>query len=346
MTVNGDKTIRQGDPIGPGGDRIGQLIRSAGQREAVADDRTDRVQQNVHRVWRQTIAPRTRRFPTLRLPVWFALPVAAAAAILIAVTVGIWPGLGGQRAEFARFNVLRGEVFAFDSQAQPIGDLKNVALGAGFAVETGLKGKAALSLASGHSVRFDHATRVVLAANDELILERGAIYLDSGPGHKQESIRIKTPFGVARDIGTQFELRLLDSALRVRVREGRVELDPVPEISTRDYEVSVGSELTLDSTGKSSQQEISIYGSTWDWTSDLSPGFVLEGRTLDDFLAWISRENGWRLRYSDPAIELSAAGNVLHGSIEDLYAKQALEAVLLVTGIEYQLQDGMLTVGI
>ncbi len=339
MTVNDDKTIRQGD-------RIGQLIRSAGPREAVADDRMDRVRQNVHETWRQTIAPRTWRFPTLRLTSWFALPVAAAAAILITVTVGIWPGLGGQGAEFARFDVLRGEVIAFDSQARRIDDLENVTLGAGFAVETGSEGRAALSLTSGHSIRFDHATRVVLAANDELILERGAIYLDSGVGRNRQSIRIETPFGVARDIGTQFELRLLDSSLRLRVREGRVQLASVPEITTQDYDVPVGGELTLYSTGSSAQREIPVYGPAWEWTSDLAPGFMLEGRTLDDFLAWITRENGWRLRYSDPAIELSAAGNILHGSIEDLYAEQALEAVLLVTGIDYRLQDGILTVGI
>lgn len=346
MMRDDDKTIRQGDSNGSVGDRIGQLIRSAGPREAVAQDRMVRVRNSVHGAWHQAVAKPERRPLMPNLSLWFTVPVAATAAIVVAVTLGIWINMAGQPTSFGNIDVVRGQVTAFDAENRSVGDPTSVLLGAGYAVETGPNGRAALSLASGHSIRFDNDTRLVLASNDELILERGAIYLDSGLGARHESLRIDTPFGVARDVGTQYELRLLASAMRVRVREGLVKLDATSSVDDGEFDVAVGSELTLDGEGNSSQREIPVHGSIWGWTTELAPTFELEGRSLDDFLAWISRENGWKLVYSDPVIEMSAGGNVLHGSLDDLYAEEALEAVLLVTGIDFRLQDGVLTVGV
>ncbi len=348
MTHDDEKTIRQGDSSGSFGDPIGQLIRSSGPREAVASDRMERVRDSVHTAWRKAVAPPERRRLALPLARWFAIPVTAmaTAAIVVAVIIGIWPDTGIPPAELARFDVIRGQVRVFDAEARALGDLISSPLGAGYTVETGPDGKAAVSLASGHMIRFDRDTRLVLAAHDQLILERGAVYLDSGVGTDRKSIPIHTPFGVARDVGTQFEVRLMDSVVRLRVREGLVEFDTTPEIAVRNFEVSPGSELTLDTVGNSSQRDIPVYGPDWDWTADLAPTFEIENRSLADFLDWISRENGWQLHYSDPVMESSATGIVLHGSIDNVHARQALDAVLLVTGVGYELQDGMLTVGI
>ena len=346
MMRDDDKTIRQGDSNGSASDRIGQLIRSAGPREAVAQDRMVRVRNSVHGAWHKAVAKPKRRPLMASLSLWFTVPGAATAAIVVAVTLGIWFNMADQPTDLARFDVARGQVTVFDAEARSLGSVISESLGVGYAVETGPDGRATISLVNGHSIRFDYDTRLVLANNDELVLERGAIYLDSGLSPKRQPIRIDTPFGVARDVGTQFELRLLESAMRVRVREGLVEFDATSSINDEEFDITVGKELTLDRAGNSSQREIPVHGSIWGWTSDLAPTFELEGRTLDNFLKWISRENGWKLVFSDPVIELSAAGNVLHGSIENLYAEEALEAVLLVTGIDFRLQDGVLTVGI
>ena len=56
----------------------------------------------------------------------------------------------------------------------------------------------------------------------EIELSAGAVYIDTG----SESARfaVRTPLATARDLGTQFEVRLLDDTLRLRVRSGIVEL--------------------------------------------------------------------------------------------------------------------------
>ncbi len=59
------------------------------------------------------------------------------------------------------------------------------------------------------------------------------------------SIEIRTALGTARDVGTRFEVRLGDGALRVRVRDGVVEVDHAGET----HEAGAGAELTLDAAG-------------------------------------------------------------------------------------------------
>ena len=51
---------------------------------------------------------------------------------------------------------------------------------------------------------------------------------------------IRTPLGDIRDLGTAFEVRLRDETLRVRVREGRVDL--------RGAVAEAGTELIADRT--------------------------------------------------------------------------------------------------
>src|SRR4030095_4983587 len=61
-----------------------------------------------------------------------------------------------------------------------------------------------------------------------LSLARGALYLDSshrtGP---PETVEIVARGSVIRDVGTRYEVRLSDEELRVRVRDGRVEVQSV-----------------------------------------------------------------------------------------------------------------------
>ena len=56
------------------------------------------------------------------------------------------------------------------------------------------------------------------------MIERGALYVDAGTGAPGDSrLAIETPAGILLHVGTQYEVRLDGSDVRVRVREGRVE---------------------------------------------------------------------------------------------------------------------------
>ena len=91
-------------------------------------------------------------------------------------------------------------------------------------METSNNGRAAFVLTGGVSVRLDQDTAIVLDGHSEVTLERGAAYVDSGgepSAAVSEALEIKTPFGSVRHVGTQFEVRLQESLLRVGFARAR-----------------------------------------------------------------------------------------------------------------------------
>ncbi len=87
-------------------------------------------------------------------------------------------------------------------------------------------GTLAMTLTSGVHLRLDASSTARLDSATDVVLERGAVYVDSAGAHPTQPdaspISIHTPAGLVRDIGTQFEVRLDDAGLRIRVRDGEV----------------------------------------------------------------------------------------------------------------------------
>jgi len=173
-----------------------------------------------------------------------------------------------------------------------------------------------------------------------LVLDRGAIYVDSGGEPGARSLAVHTPWGIARDIGTRFEVRLHGSALRVRVRDGLVRLSQ----DRQSHDANPGEELTLDGNGSVGRRSVPVFGAEWAWAFALARPFDLEGRSLRDFLNWIAGENGWRLRFADSAVEQKSLTTILHGSILGLTPIEALAAVLPTSGVEHSLRNGVLLI--
>ena len=176
------------------------------------------------------------------------------------------------------------------------------------------------------SFRLDEDSRVLQVSPSEIRLERGAVYVDSRMG----IVVIHTPFGTVREIGTRFEVRLLESALRVRVREGAVLAEA--------HRVEAGTELILREDGSVARQPTAAWGPEWSWVLKAAPPLQIEGLTLKDFLDRVSRETGWTVRYEDP----KAGEIVLHGNVGDLAPDQALEIVLPGAGLDHEVVDGVL----
>jgi ferric-dicitrate binding protein FerR (iron transport regulator) len=150
---------------------------------------------------------------------------------------------------------------------------------------------------------------------------------------------VRTPLATARDIGTRFEVRLLDSGMRVRVRGGLVRL----EHRGATYEATPGVELTATA-GILQRRVAALHGPEWDWTLRVSPPFALEGRTLGSFLQWVEREGGWRPRFADPALERSSSSIVLHGSVEGLTPEEALAVVLPTCGLRHRVDGDLIRI--
>jgi hypothetical protein len=76
----------------------------------------------------------------------------------------------------------------------------------------------------------------------------------------------------------------------------------------------------------------------------LSPVLNIEGLALASFLESMSREHGWTLLYGDGSLAREAAGIVLHGSVEGLPPRDALDVAVRTSGLKYRLGDGELVV--
>ncbi len=199
-----------------------------------------------------------------------------------------------------------------------------------------------LEIAGGATARLDVGTRLRLLSPTVLEMERGAVYVDTGTGpHK--AVEVRTAVGTVRDIGTRFAVRIVEperSALLVRVRDGEV----LTEQGGRTYRTQAGQELILRRDGTAERRETAPYGPEWAWVLEAAPGFDVEGRTLGEFLGWVSRETGWRIAFADPGLADSAARTVLHGGIGELRPDQAPFAVLPGAGLEGEVEDGTLVV--
>jgi ferric-dicitrate binding protein FerR (iron transport regulator) len=169
------------------------------------------------------------------------------------------------------------------------------------------------------------------------VLESGGVYADSGQGRAQTtSIEVLTPLGSVRDIGTQFEVRVTDDSSRVRVREGAVEMEHPGGVEI----ARAGFEIEVDDAGNVRRGEVPIVGPDWEWAASIAPPFDLDGATLSEFLAWVSRETGLRVVYQDAAMATAAPGISLSGEVDGLSPREALAAVLPTCGMSHRVEGG------
>ncbi len=269
-----------------------------------------------------------------------ALRWALAAGLLLGLAAGWWWSQHRAPAALvARVERVNGEAFAGTSPVT-VGD--ELPVGARLRTAEAGGTHLALRLAGGPSLRLAAGSELRLVSATEASLRRGAVYVDSGAHPSPGAVRLGTPWGLVRDVGTQFEVRLLPGgeALQIRVREGEVQLDrPAGTLAAR-----AGSELRVGPGDAIERQAIATGGPLWQWAVEAAPPFALEGSSLADFLAWVCRETGWRLDYAEPGLAAAAAGIVLHGSIARLDPAQALTVVLPGAGLHGEVVDGVLHV--
>ncbi len=214
-------------------------------------------------------------------------------------------------------------------------------LAAGDTIRTTAGGRVALRLASGASLRIDELTEVVLASAGRMELRRGAVYVDSGAEARSDGVvEVVTAMGTARDVGTQFQVRVSLEALRVWVREGVVALQYGTQSAS-----AAGEQLTLWSSGVLERAALLRSDPGWGWIESVAVAPPIDNRPLASVLAWIGRETGREIRYSSADAEQRARTVILHGSVHDLVPLDALDAALATTDLGYTLlPDGAILI--
>jgi ferric-dicitrate binding protein FerR (iron transport regulator) len=247
----------------------------------------------------------------------------------------------GKESQVATVKNIHGRIFVLDDSqlSQPHLVQKGDALSRNAVIETGTSGRASLEMMRGPEVRLDTHTRLHLQSYRSLYLERGAAYVDS----QQEAVRISvvTKLGTITDKGTQFEVRVSDEFVRVRVREGAVFLK---QQRTRTQIAQANEQLSVDHGGNTSVKRIERYGPEWAWISEVAPALQIENRSVLEVLRRVSRENGWTLNFAEDDIRKRATRTILHGSSDEVPQTNLLDVVLPVSGLKYSIQQGVLTV--
>ncbi len=332
MTDAPDRWTDEGDDAG-----TMRLLRLAGPRVDVPEARAARVRAAVHAEWRIV----ARRRAVRRRVVVGATFLAAAAALVLTidrvdpVDRRVAP-LGEPVANVEQTDGIPRRSDPADGSTST-GLSSNDTVRAGEWIETDAGARVALRFADGTSVRLDVGSRARALSSSAIELSAGAAYVDTGG--ESGRFEVRTAMATARDVGTQFEVRLLEGTLRLRVRTGVVEL------ADRERAVSgrAGTEIMLSATGAATRP-IPAYGPEWDWTGRVAPPLEMEGMTLAAFLERAAREQGWVVQYATPTVAGEGARIILHGSVNGLAPTEAVEVATTTSGLRHRLERGELTV--
>jgi hypothetical protein len=312
---------------------IALLLEIAGPAPDLPEEEVAPIRAAAQAVWRRQQRGRVLR----RRAGWVATAALAASLALVVATRRSPEPLAEPREIVATVALRSGDVLINGSAAL------GASLLAGSVVETSADGALALSLVDGASVRLASATRLLVETRQRVVIEEGAVYIDSG-NRAGPGIAVASAFGVVTEIGTQFEVRLLPPGgklpprMRVRVREGQVRV----EGNTGAVAAQAGDELVLGGPVTQTSRLASDHPD-WEWAARAAPAPQVNGRPLPEFLDWVAREMGvvWRSELSRKHLE----GIVLHGSLEGLTPREALDTVLTGSDLTWQLRTGVIEVG-
>jgi ferric-dicitrate binding protein FerR (iron transport regulator) len=314
-------SIKRNEPH-PDDAGIEELLREVGSRDEPAAEVGREIETAVHAAWQGMLAQ--RRLQRRRMS-WAS--AAGVAAIAAAVVFGV-RFMRPDPVQIATVERIEGRVLsAADGNGW-------TTLGAGQPVNIGetlrtdARSRAAFAFAGGVSVRLDRDTTLRLAATDRIVLDSGAVYVDSPPDASAAAATIvETHAGSVRHIGTQYQVRTHADHIVIGIREGRVLIRNDAGTNTGD----AGERLQVTTRGELTRTPMSAQDPQWQWAAEAAPRFDIDEQTLAGFLAWFARETGRRVVYASPQAESAAQAVKLRGSIDGLDLETALTTVLSTT---------------
>ena len=295
------------------------LLRAAGARPQPPAELTDAVRAAVAAEWREVVADRQ---PRRRVMPWLA----AASLAAVAITATIVVTRAGRGSDVAIVARLQG---AAELRHGSQGAWQPLTAGAGLrdddAIRTRPSSRIALLRADGLEIRLDGDATLTFDDVARAELSQGRVYVDAGRGGSGErAFTLETGFGSVRHVGTQYSATVSSDALTVAVREGAVAI----ESGSQPVVAQAGEQLAVTRDGSIERRPVARFGDTWHWAEAVSPGFAIEGRSLDEFLGWAARETGRQLVYASPATATEAEATRLKGSVSGMSPDAALVAVL------------------
>lgn len=318
---------------------IERLIKLAGVRDMPTREGMERARLAAHESWSRMLeerAPAARR-SWMKPILGFALAAGVAALALV-----LWDQRPVPAAPVlvAHIATLTGDALLQEDRRESVARTA-LPIRSGSTLTTS-EGRAALTFGDSLSLRIDRQTRLRFDSRDQVTLLAGALYVDSGGINAVPALRIGTPAGVVRHVGTQFQVQVSGDMTRVRVREGRVLLTRASGAPT---DIASGDELRVSGDDLQWRRGLPSFGAEWEWSAGIAPALEIESRPLAEFLAWMAREHGWQIQYRDETLQHRTLDIRLHGSLDQLDSAAMLERVSLVTGVPLTTREGVLWVG-
>ncbi|MGI9262745.1 MAG: FecR domain-containing protein, partial [Woeseiaceae bacterium] len=322
-------------------DAVEELLGKAAPRPAPPDAETEAVREAVRAEWQEVTGRRRSR---TRITQW-----AMAASVLVAVFVSL-NMLGTNRIEQIQVaSVARhfGAVTVSNQNSELLQPHDLTGFVAGESVRTKSNAGISLAWAGGGSLRLDENSLVEFVSDTEVYLHEGRIYFDSEPALSAGTVpganvqlTIQSEFGEVEHIGTQYMAHTDREALTVSVREGEVVVRP-----ERGATATAGrnQQMAISGSGLFSTVNILSHGGIWEWVEDTAPAASLDGRSIDEFLGWVTRETGLELAYENDSAESYADQETLNGILET-GPREALNLWMRTTDLEWRIDDGVIYV--
>ena len=317
---------------------LARLLKLSGERETPSSEATARAHAAALEAWQTSL----RYSSTIRR----RYVIASLAATLCVALIGAltWQYSDTSSSEsivVAHIDDLSSAATITDASGKSSDATIGIPIWKDSRLQTGT-GRASLTVGDSLSLRLDTNTELLFADDSSIRLLAGAIYIDSGGLNVASNLRVLTPAGEVRHEGTQYQVRLKGEVTEIKVREGRVRVLAARNGST--VTVVAGEQIRV-ADDEFSKTSVPLFGPDWEWASTMATPIDTDNRPLIEFLAWITREHGWQLRYASADEERAAQSIRLHGSVQGATALDTLHRVSLVTGLSLQVEEGILVVG-
>lgn len=319
---------------------IGKLIAAAGRGPTASPEARERIYAAVHKQWNEqtnrasspasradtvTSIANRRRFTRAKGILAIAASVASVAIVLSLLETDITPD---SSPEFPQFSQLEGDVILIrGNETVSLASLETAdPLLTGDILRTSASGRAELQREDGLLVRINVASELELSEAGRFELIAGTVYVDSGTDAAGTPLQIITPLGEVQHLGTQYEVHVADTGLRVRVREGRVSI----EGDSVDAVGVAGNQLEIAPGGATTVTAIAPNDDAWAWATDLATLPARAEYELVEVLEWIAREQGLALEYADLASRNAVRNSIVFG-LDGLSPSEALDVITRTT---------------
>jgi hypothetical protein len=319
---------------------VERILGNAKARPAPSAEEAQVVRDNVQAEWQALIRKRTTN---RRLVSW-----AIAASILVVVFVGLNTiRLGGiSEVQVADIDKSFGSIYMLGDNSELLESNFVHAVTAGQTIITDKDSGIGFAWAGGGSLRIDESTRVEFLSRDAIYLRTGRIYFDSKPvltataASAEAKLTIITDHGEVTHVGTQYMASAQGNTLTVSVREGEIRLERPTSVES----ALGGQQIQIQGGATVNIVKISPYGENWQWIEPMAPAANVDGRSVHEFLDWVSHETGLKLQFANDNIESRAKNEVLVGTV-DTDPTSALRIWMLGSDLDWRITSGKIFVG-